>query len=145
MLILARRLVPQYKPEYVLVQFSPWLAGRGTSGFARSTFGLVPVPYLTLADGHVGLEPPCVRAKVFDLPFPHFDNKRHGLGEFLSFFFTAGAPLFVHDDAYVAVYEARRLAGGAADAQRRRASHAGEDVNRIVYREIAQICKDNAA
>lgn len=145
MLILARRLVPQYKPEYVLVQFSPWLVGRGTSGFARSTFGLVPVPYLTLADGHVGLEPPCFRAKVFDLPFPRFDNKRRGLGEFLSFFLTAGAPLFVHDDAYLTVYQARRLAGGAADAQRQHANVAGEEVNRLVYREITQICKDNAA
>jgi hypothetical protein len=145
MLILARRLVPRYKPEYVLVQFSPWLVGRGTSGFARSTFGLVPVPYLTLADGRVGLQPPCFRAQVFDLPFPRFDNKTRGLGEFLSFFFTAGAPLFVHDDASVAVYKARRLSGGMADAERRRASVEGEDVNRLVYREIAQICKDNAA
>lgn len=145
MLILARRLVPRYRPEYVLVQFSPWLVGRGTSGLARSTFGLVPVPYLTLAQGHVGLEPPWFRARVFDLPFPRFDNKRRGLGEFLSFFFAAGAPLFVHDDAYTALCGARRLTGGAAEADRRQASDAGEDVNRVVYREIAQICKDNAA
>jgi hypothetical protein len=145
MLILARRLVPRYKPEYVLVQFSPWLVGRGTSGFARSTFGLVPVPYLTLADGRVGLAPPCFRAKVFDLPFPRFDNKRRGLREFLSFFFTAGAPLFLHDDAAMAVYASRRLAGGAAEGDRRQANSAGEEVNRAVYREIAQICKDNGA
>ena len=145
MLILARRLVPRYKPEYVLVQFSPWLVGRGTSGFARATFGLVPVPYLTLRDGRVGLEPPVFQAKVFDLPFPRFDNKRRGLGEFLSFFFTAGAPLFIHDDAAMAAYAARRLGGGAAEAERRQADAAGGDVNRVVYREIAQVCKDNGA
>jgi hypothetical protein len=145
MLILARRLVPRYKPEYVLVQFSPWLVGRGTSGFARATFGMVPVPYLTFRGGRVGLEPPVFHAKVFDLPFPRFDNKRRGLGEFLSFFFSAGAPLFIHDDAAMAAYEARRLAGGTAEAERRRASSAGEDVNRVVYGEIAQICKDNGA
>ena len=28
MLLLARRLIPQYKPDYVLVQFSTWLPGR---------------------------------------------------------------------------------------------------------------------
>jgi hypothetical protein len=145
MLILARRLVPRYKPEYVLVQFSPWLVGRGTSGFARSTFGLVPVPYLTLAKGRVDLSPPPFRAKVFDLPFPRFDNQTRGLGEFLSFFFTAGAPLFVHDDTAWALYEARRLAGSPADAARRRAAVSGEEVNRVVYQEIAQICKDNGA
>ena len=145
MLILARRLVPRYKPEYVLVQFSPWLVGRGTSGFARSTFGLVPVPYLTLADGRVGLQPPAFRAKVFDLPFPRFDNKKRGLGEFLTFFFTAGAPLFVHDDAAMAIHRLRRLAGRTADGERRQASAAGESVNVLVYREIAQICKDNGA
>jgi hypothetical protein len=145
MLILARRLIPRYRPEVVIVQFSPWLVGRGTSGFARATFGLVPVPYLTLADGRVGLQPPAFRAKVFDLPFPRFDNKKRGMGEFLSFFFSAGAPLFVHDDAAMAVLQARRLAGGAAEAERRQASSAGEDVNRVVYREIVQIGKDNGA
>jgi len=145
MLILARRLVPRYKPEYVLVQFSPWLVGRGTSGLARSPFGLVPVPYLPLHDGRVGLQPPWFRARVFDLPFPRFDNDRRGPGEFLSFFFSAAAPLFLYDDAHAALNEVRLLAGGAAEPERRQASDAGDDVNRIVYREIAQICKDNGA
>jgi hypothetical protein len=144
MLILARRLIPQYKPDYVLVQFSPWLVGRGTSGFARSTFGLVPVPYLTLADGRVGLRPPPFRAKVFDLPFSRFDNERRGLGEFLSLFFTAGAPLFLHDDAHLLTFQFRQLAGSAAEVGRRSASESGDEVNRVVYREIAQICKENA-
>jgi hypothetical protein len=145
MLILARRLIPRYQPEYVIVQFSPWLVGRGTSGFARATFGLVPVPYLTFADGRVGLQPPAFRAKVFDLPFHRFDNKKRGLGEFLSFFFTAGAPLFLHDDAAMALLHARRLAGTAGEAGRREAVAADDDVNRVVYREIVQVARDNGA
>jgi len=145
MLILARRLIPRYKPEYVIVQFSPWLVGRGTSGFARSTFGLVPVPYLTLQDGRVGLEPPFFRARVFDLPFPRFDNKDRGLREFVSFFTKAAGPLFLHDDASMALYEARRLAARRLDAARQHAEDDGEAVNRIVYREIVQIGRDNGA
>jgi len=145
MLILARRLIPRYRPEYVIVQFSPWLVGRGTSGFARSTFGLVPVPYLTLEDGRVDLEPPPFRARVFDLPFPRFDNKKRGLREFLSFFTTAAAPLFLHDDAAMALYEARRLAGRSPDAARQEAENKGEDVNRVVYRDIVQMARDNGA
>jgi hypothetical protein len=145
MLILARRLIPRYKPEYVLVQFSPWLVGRGTSGLARSSFGLVPVPYLTLDGGRVGLQPPIFRAHVFDLPFPRYDNTQRGPREFLSFFFSAGAPLFIRDDVSWAVSETRRLAAPGIDAARRRAAEEGEDVNRTVYREIVQIARDNGA
>jgi len=144
-LILARRLVPRYRPDYVLVQFSPWLVGRGTSGFARSTFGLVPVPYLTFEGGRVGVEPPCFRARVFDLPFHRFDNARRGAGEFLSFLFAAGGPLFVHDDLHLAACELRRLGGSSPEAARRRAVDSAGEVNRVVYREIARICRDNAA
>ena len=145
MLILARRLIPRYRPDYVLVQFSPWLVGRGTSGFARSRFGVIPVPYFTLDHGRVGVEPPCFRPKLFDLPFHRFDTPQRGWGELLSFSASAGVPLFVHDDVQMAACQARRLAGGPAERGRRQASDSGEEVNRIVYREIASICAANGA
>jgi hypothetical protein len=144
MLILARRLIPQYRPDYVLVQFSPWLAGRGASGFARSTFGAVPVPYLTLEEGRPLVQPPLFRARVFDLPFHRFDNDRRGWSEALPFFFTAAAPLFLHDDAQRLVCHARRLAGSRVQAAR--PDDAAEDtITRAVYREIVRIGRDNGA
>jgi hypothetical protein len=145
MLILARRLIPQYRPDYVLVQFSPWLVGRGTSGFARSTFGAVPVPYLTLDDGRVAVQPPLFRARVFDLPFHRFDNDRRGWSELLPFFFTAGAPLFLHDDVQRLACHVRRLGGWPVEAAGHDAGAAADAISRAVYREIALIGGDNAA
>jgi len=146
MLLLARRLIPQYKPEYVLVQFSTWLPGRGTSGFARATFGRVPVPFLLLhEDGTAGVHPPVFGTRVFDLPFHEFDNPRRGAGEFARFFFSAGAPLFVHDDLSMAAYALRRGLGRLPEADRERAQESREQLNRVVYAEIGRLAAENGA
>src|SRR5215470_8398141 len=42
MLILARRLVPAQKPDYLLVQYSPWLVSRALDPFAPTYFGKLP-------------------------------------------------------------------------------------------------------
>jgi hypothetical protein len=146
MLLLARRLIPRYRPDYVLVQFSTWLPGRGTSGFARATFGRVPVPYLLLReDGTAGVHPPVFGTRVFDLPFHEFDNKRRGAGEFARFFFTAGAPLFVHDDLNMAAYALRRGLGLLPDADQERAQKNREQLNRVVYAEIGRLAAESGA
>ena len=97
MLILARRLIPRYQPDVVVIQFSPWLARRAMSGFANVTFGVAPVPYLTQdTDGRVTVVPPIFRARrCSTCPSPTLDRPDRGPGEFLSFLFEAGAPLFV--------------------------------------------------
>ncbi len=111
MLILARELIPKQRPEIVLVQQSPWLVGRGVSGFARATFGIVPVPYFTAAPGRLEIAPPAFRARLFDLPLQRYDNPRGGAAEFAAFLWNVGLPLFAHDDAQLLLYRARRLLG----------------------------------
>jgi hypothetical protein len=140
MLLLARRLIPQYRPDYVLVQFSTWLPGRGTSGFARATFGRVPVPFLLLRpDGTTDVHAPAFGTWVFDLPFADFDNKERGVGEFARFFFRAGAPLMVHDDLSMAAFAVRRALGSLPEAERLRAQRNREELNRVVYAEIGRL------
>lgn len=141
MLILARRLIPRYRPDVVVVQFSPWLAQRGTSRFAHVTFGAAPVPYLTQdAEGRVNVVPPAFPAALFDLPFARFDRPDRGPGEFLSLLFRAGAPLFLHDDVETCRYRLRERAGRfplpAPDPER---------LNRAVYAEITRLARENGA
>jgi hypothetical protein len=146
MLLLARRLIPQYRPDYVLVQFSTWLPGRGTSGFARATFGRVPVPFLLLRpDGSADVHGPAFDTWVFDLPFEEFDNKERGLGEFARFFFRAGGPLFVHDDLSMASYKVRQALGTLPEAERVRAERNREELNRVVYAEIGRLAAANGS
>jgi hypothetical protein len=146
MLLLARKLIPAYQPDYLLVQFSTWLPGRGTSGFARATFGRVPVPFLLLhEDGRASVHPPVFRTRVFDLPFHEFDNPRRGPGEFARFFFTAAAPLFVHDDLAMAGYAARRALGRLPEEDQERAQRAREELSRAVYAEIGRLAREHGS
>ncbi|HET7294764.1 MAG TPA: hypothetical protein VFM88_20240 [Vicinamibacteria bacterium] len=136
MLLLARELIPRRRPEYVLVQHSPWLVGRGLSGFARATFGKVPAPYFTRGPhGELRVAPPVFRTLLFDLPLARFDNPRGGLRDFASFVWNAGGPLFLHDDANMALFTARRLLGRVpAPAPEQ------DDVVLDAYREIRELC-----
>jgi hypothetical protein len=141
MLVLARRLIPRYQPDVVVIQFSPWLARRAMSGFANVTFGVAPVPYLTQdPEGRVTVVPPAFPATLFDLPFASFDRPDRGPGEFLSFFFAAGAPLFVHDDVQTLRHRLRRRAGRfplpAPEPER---------LNRAVYGEIVRLAHEQGA
>lgn len=141
MLLLARRLIPRYQPDVVVVQFSPWLARRSMSGFANVTFGVAPVPYLVQdADGRVTVVPPTFPAALFDLPFARYDGPGRGPAEFASFFFRAGAPLYLHDDLELLRYRLRRRAGrfppAALDPER---------LNRAVYGEIVRLARAQGA
>ncbi len=136
MLLLARELVPKHRPEFVLVQHSPWLLGRGLSGFARATFGKVPVPYFTQGPGGgLRVAAPAFRTRLFDLPLARYDNPRGGFDDFVSFVRYVGLPLFVHDDASMLLHAARRLAGRAP-----KPFPEDEAVVLTAYREIRELC-----
>lgn len=52
MVLRARELIPAYKPDYVIVQYSPWLVTRAMSAFGPSYLPIhIPVPYF-----HDGVE-----------------------------------------------------------------------------------------
>jgi hypothetical protein len=140
MLLLARRLIPQYRPDYVLAQHSPWLAGRGASGFARATFGRVPVPYFAEDPGGFVLRPPVFSSVLFRLPFERFDRPRRGVHEATVMFARATLPLFLHDDAQMAAYHARRFLGllpaPATDLVA---------VERAAYVEMATLAREHGA
>lgn len=136
MLLLARELLPSHRPEIVLVQHSPWLVGRGLSGFARATFGKVPAPYFTRGPGgELRVAPPVFPTRLFELPLPRYDNTRGGFGDFASFVWNAGAPLFFHDDRNMLLYEARRLAGRVPEPFLEE-----DEVVLAAYREIHELC-----
>jgi hypothetical protein len=137
MLLLARRLIPEHRPEYVLVQHSPWLVTRGLSGFGRSALAKAPAPYFyRSADGALRIQPPAFRGAVFDLPVVDYDSGQRSLFEAVSFFWRVGLPVFLQDDAAMLGYRWRRWRGTlpAPAADR-------EGVVRDAYREIARLCE----
>jgi hypothetical protein len=62
MLLLARRHIPEYRPDYVLIQYSPWLISRAFNVYAPTDIGKRPKPYFYTKTGtDLHLQPP-----VFD-------------------------------------------------------------------------------
>ena len=96
MLLLARKLIPKYKPDYVVIQNSPWLSERAISRYAP-TFGLaIPSPYFSNVNGIVQLEPPVFATSCFSLNWK-YDSNKGKLHNFISFYLKEGFAVCAKD------------------------------------------------
>jgi hypothetical protein len=139
MSVQAARLIPKYKPDYVLVQYSPWLVDRARDGFAPTFFGKLPTPYFVERDGKTVLHPPVFEPVVFDTPVHDYLGTKKGLGDFLSFQFRVGLPLYLHDDWNMGVYWAKRRLGALPPP-----ADWGK-ILQTVYGDIADLCARHQA
>jgi hypothetical protein len=138
MIVLARRLVPSQRPDYLLVQYSPWLVGRAQSLFAPTYFGKVPTPYFYNRQNELVLHPPVFQTKIFDLPSDKYRHSHVSVSDKLSFFWDVGLPLFVHDDVKMSYHNISNVFGlvpkPAANA---------EQISKYVYEEIGRVAREN--
>ncbi|RJP79686.1 MAG: hypothetical protein C4524_04730 [Candidatus Zixiibacteriota bacterium] len=147
-LVQAQRLIPELKPDLVIVQYSGWLVARSLQGFAPSYLGQLPVPYFdTTAAGQIALQPALFREKIFEVPVADYQNEREGsAGEFLSFFFRAGLPLLLHDDRHaVRVRLQDALSRLLRDRPLLPGYELGNEVVEYVYGEIGRMCREHDA
>ncbi len=139
MLILARKLIPEFKPDYVLVQFSPWLLDRALNPFAPAYFGKIPVPYF-YGKEEIKLYPPVFSAKMVDLPIDEYRGSPGCVIDFVSFLWNVGLPQFVYDDYQMTCYFFKRILGIIPEPALNR-----NKVVRYVYGEIAKVAEENGA
>src|SRR6266550_471742 len=140
MMVLARRLVPIHKPDYLLVQYSPWLVERAQSPFAPTYFGSVATPYFFISQNELVLHPPVFQTKILDLPIDRYRNPQTGFVDRVSFLWHVGLPLYIHDDFNLSVYKFRRVFGFLPEPATNR-----EQLTRYVYEEVAKVAKANGA
>src|SRR6266404_7023973 len=140
MLVLSKRLVPTYKPDYLLVQYSPWLVDRARSPFAPTYFGSAPTPYFFVEQNELALHPPVFMTKIMDLPFDRYRNTPSSLGDRVSFLWHVGLPLYVHDDYNMAFYKIENLFGFVPEPATN-----PEQVTKYVYEEMAKVARENGA
>lgn len=140
MLINARKLIPTHKPDYVIVQYSPWLVHRAQSPFAPSYYGKVPTPFFYKTDNTFDLHPPVFLTRSFELPVQKYRNTPGGFLDELSFFMNVAFPLFVHDDFNMLMYEIARLVGTVPQP-----TSAQEELIEYVYKDINNIVKEHGA
>ena len=140
MLILARRLVVEHRPDYLLVQYSPWLLRRALSPFAPSYVGKLTNPYFYEDGDRFSLQPPVFATAVFDYPLSDYREGEPSAAEFLAFVGEVGLPLLVREHLGMISYHTRRALGVLP-----RPSRNYEGVLRAAYAEIAEIATEQGA
>jgi hypothetical protein len=96
MYLLASRLIPYYRPKYVVIQYSPWLADRGTNTQAPVYFGSLPNPYFAERDGEISIEYPSYPTQVFQLDSKEVMEKYKN--RFWKYFFDKELMFFIRED-----------------------------------------------
>jgi hypothetical protein len=139
MLVLAERLIPKYQPDYVLVQFSGWLVDRAQSQFRNFVNAKFPSCFLVDSpDDGVELHPPAFGCKNIRIDKTRYVGTPKSLTDYLSFFFRVGLPLYIHDDANMAIYYFKLATGILPKPAANR-----EKIVRVAYMEIARLCREN--
>lgn len=142
MLLLAEQLVPIYRPDYLLVQYSSWLLNRARNPFAPSFFGKVPAPFFYDEGTEFGLQSPVFLTRTMNLPFDRYRNKPPGVLDALSFFWNAALPLWIHDDWNMVRYGIRQTLGivpPPTDASERLIAYVYGAINEIAKAYGAQV------
>ena len=137
MALLAKKLIPIHRPDYVLVQYSKWLVNRAQNPFATTYFGKLPTPFYYEKDQSFALSPPVFLAKTMELPVNRYRATPTGLIDALSFYWSVGLPLLIHDDFNMLKYGINRTIGVIPNPTRER-----DSLIRYVYQEINSVAQE---
>ncbi len=142
MLLRARDVIPQQKPDVVLVQYAPWLVTRSMSYTGTwEAHGLTPRPYFARSpQGGIEVAPPAFSTNYFDLDMSSYVSGRARVAEFASFIWRIGIPLWTYADA-----QQVRFAFEKATHALPPLVPADASLIEFVYSEFAQLCKDEGA
>ena len=139
MVLIAKLLIPRHEPDYVIVQYSPWLVKRAIKPFSPSYYGKLPNPYY-IGESNPVIAPPVFQTKVFEFSIDNYRNTQKGVSDFFSFFENIGFPLLLHDDLNMTTYT---LAKFLRLTDRPTKNHSA--VIQHVYQEIARLAEQNGA
>ncbi|MDF3031768.1 MAG: GDSL-like Lipase/Acylhydrolase [Moraxellaceae bacterium] len=103
----AEELIPKYKPDYVVVQYSPWLVQRAISEFAPADNG-----YLTAVPYYTGDAAPEIVAPAFPpqgITVDAYRTTPRSLGDRLSFLWNVALPKYVYEDFHLYPFRLRQF------------------------------------
>lgn len=140
MVLRARQLIPKYKPDYVVVQYSPWLVGRAQSEFLPGSGDMFAVPYyFDDESGGASVAPAhFTQSSAVLSRLEQYKTSPSGLADEVSFLWRAAFPLVTHRDANVAILRAEQWLGLAP-----RPSPRPEAIVRAAYAELDGIARRN--
>ena len=136
MLLRAREVIKTDRPDYVLVQYSPWLVDRSMRHFAGGRFLQRPIPYFTKTqEGKLEIASPAFQVR-HSPPIGSYRGYPKSLKDFASFMLDAALPFNLHQDLNLVSFNIRRLFGLIPDPHDDRL-----EIVRYVYGEIESLCR----
>jgi len=136
MLMLARDLIPKYKPDFVVLQCSPWLVKRSMAVYRPTAYGSLPMPYFGKMNGDITLVAPPFKTNIFDLPVSRYKHTEKSFYDFLSFMKNVAIPFYIHDDYHRFRYKIMVMRG-----ERPGPTYDGLRVERYIYKEVYDLCR----
>lgn len=141
MVLRARTLIPRYRPDYVVVQYSPWLVTRAQSEFSTDSSGLVMAPYFFDRGEGIGIALPTFTASPDVLArMAKYKTSPPSLSGRLAFLGEIAFPFFLHRDAGLVVFRARQWLHFQPGPSSR-----GDAIIRAAYTEIDASARENGA
>ena len=134
MILRAKELIPKYKPDYVIVQYTFWIVERSMKYYQDFFGGNFPIPYIS----DNGLEPTVFSPKgLQQTPFGEFKNTPVGTLDFIKFFLRV-APYHAYQDFNSIWVNIKAFFGFIPKPAKDR-----ERAENYVYGELARICREN--
>jgi len=139
MLMLADSLIPLYKPDYVVVHYSPWLVEWALIDTLPLGFGLFSTPYFYKNDrGEIQIHKPLSGSRAMDVDLFRFRRAMGNEGSFSQFLLDVSLPLFIKDDFTRLAIRYRRSTGRVAHPMRER-----EEVVEHLFNQVRTLTEAN--
>ena len=138
--VLAQKLIPQYRPNVVIVQYSDWLINRATRPFSPTYFTRIPHPYFTEQQGKFKIAPPVYRTNMFDYDFSYYRTTRKSIFDYCSFLCAAAIPLKIYDDINYLIFCIKKIGGLIVEPTEKK-----QEVCDFFYKEMQDLCNKYSA
>jgi len=142
MLLRARELIPKHRPEYVLIEYAPWIVERST-GYASApeAYGCTSRPYFAVTpDGGYFPAPPAFATNFFNLNISGYVEGKMRPVEFASFVFSIGLPLWSYSDLQLTLFSVKRTLHLLPSPV-----PGSDDLVKAVYAELGELCRENGS
>jgi len=138
MYLLTKRLIPLYRPKFVVFQRSSWLTDRALNPFNRVDQGLLTVPYFSQSGLKPEVKYPVVKSHVFEVIRAKASGKFNS--GFLHFHVNFGMAHIVREH-YLYLSTMFRMLWNADYRPATNAAH----MELAIYQEMIEIALDNGA
>lgn len=139
MYLLSEKLIPSFKPKYVVIQYSPWLLERSVNEFSPTRGGyLLPAPYFSKKNNSFHLELPVFKSYANRL-YPIEDRKIFQ-NNFFKYYFNKGLVYFSREQFQIIHLRLKNLLAIKQPPTKERNA-----VEWYAYKEIFEKAKQNGA